>query len=598
MRKTRKLTGLFIALLLAISFVAQPIAVFADTYGEPAGYVDYDYLQEEVNEYPQEEEESPFQIFFDLIPELTRFAILTEEAREIALYDFDHLAEMMLQVAPTRHVFARVFDISLEDYLALLRQMIYDMIPIPSFTALEITSDRWVEAPTEPLMIAADYLYSLLLLFVVDTGGFGHFIPQNSLLVEHTFFSVAYDIHHEDPDPDATRRELEEMGFDADWVIASGQQFAQFHYDIFNTPSVLWFYDIDPSEFDFDVNIWEELGTMNEDNITTNIIEPGRIAYIRIASFMNNLIMDGETLFPFYEEIQDFEHLIIDIRGNGGGMAGSFPINVLSMLISENLYSSFPEFFVADPRTAPLFENPGSMALANFDGIVPAAEFVQSQNMTQFNRDDLAILDYAIVWNAVYTPAEDAIPFGGEIWLLIDGFSASASVLAAQMSYNTGFATVVGEPTSRVTGVVFTHAILPNTGVLFRIDLGYTTDQYGRSIEEFGIIPHIPNMPGMDALETVLAIINDEVADVTPVETQEGDLIRYINGVAFLRLRHTAYSLGATVEWDGPSQSVIVTTADGSSFLVVVSEYGVINYNGRVYVPVENAEVVLADLLG
>jgi len=581
---------------MAITFVAQPIVVLADTYDEPVYESENeDYQLSEVNEYPQEDV-SPFQIFFDLIPELTRYAVLTEEAREIALYDFDYLAEMMLQIAPTHYMFDRIFDISLEDFLAMLRQMIYYMMPIPSFTALEV-GDRWEEAPTEPLMIAADYLYSLLLFFVIETGGFGHFMPQSLLLVEHTFFAVAYDLQHEDPDQEATRQELEEMGFDADWVIASNQQFAQFHYDIFNIPSVLWFYDIDPSEFDFDVDIWDEIGTMDEDNITTDIIEPGKIAYIHIASFMNNLILDSETLFPFYEEIQDFEYLIIDIRGNGGGMAGSFPINVLSMLINDYVYFSFPEFFIADPRTAPLFEHPGSMALANFYGILPAAEFVQSQNMTQFNSDDLAILDYAIIWNAMYFPREDAIPFNGKIWLLTDGFSASASVLAAKMSYNTGFATVVGEPTSRVTGVTFTHAALPNTGILFRIDLGYTTDQYGRSIEEFGVIPHIPNMPGMDALETVLAIISG-VDAVAPVETETQDeiLLRYIGDVAFMRLRYVAYTLGATVEWDGPNHSVIVTGADGGSFIVVVSTYGVINYNGRVYIPVESVEYVFAGL--
>jgi len=265
------------------------------------------------------------------------------------------------------------------------------------------------------------------------------------------------------------------------------------------------------------------------------------------------------------------------------------------MLIDDIIYFTYPEFFVANERTAGLLQNPMSLASANLYGIFPAAEFVQSQGMAQFNRDDLALLDYAIVWSAAYFPSEYAIPFGGEIWLLVDEFSASASVMAAQLAVNTGFATVVGEPTSRVTGVIYTHFPLPNTGILFRLDLGYTTDQYGRSIEEFGVIPQIANQPGMDALETVLAIIAsaDEPAPEEPAPPTLAT--RYIDGVAFIQLRDVVNNLGVYAEWDGPNQSVIITTADGSTLIIAISSYGVINLGGRVYVPVENIEYIFAE---
>jgi len=450
-------------------------------------------------------------------------------------------------------------------------------------------------------MIAADYMMSLLLFFVFDFGGFGHFSPLDISVVEQ-FFITSYILQSDEYALEATRQEFAEAGLDPERSLDAMYRFHQVHYEIYNTPSVLWFYQVDPVEFDFDVDLLETVGTMNADNITTSILEPGKVAYIHIASFMNNMAIDIDILFPFYEEIQDFEHLIIDVRGNGGGFAGYFPALVVSMLISENISFTYPEFFVAHEMTAALFENPMSLASANLYGIFPAAQFVQDQNMHLFNREDLAILDYVAVWNVEYTPSEYAIPFGGEIWLLVDEGSMSASVMAAQIAVNTGFATVVGEPTSRVTGVVYTFAALPNTGVLFRVDLGYTTDQYGRSIEEFGVIPQILNFPGMDALETVLAVINE--ADPAPADLEinedvsdEDSPVRYIDGVEFVRLRYVADAFSAQVTWDGVTQSVLVTAADGSYFVVVVSEYGVINYNGRVYVPVENVMEVLADLL-
>ena len=603
MTKLKKASSFIIALLMAMTFVAQPIIVLADTYDETTySYAPEeadDYLPEEENEYPKEETDEPpslFDLLFELIPEITRFAYLTEEAREIALYDFDYLTNMMLQTAPTKHMFYRVFGIELEEFLGLIRQFIYYEVPIPSATVLFMGEDRWAKAPEDTLMIAADYMISLLFLFSIDTGGFGHFGPQDAGTVKQMFFTSAFILQDESMTSEEAFQELEAMGADAVRFVESALQFHQVHYDIYNTPSMLWFYDIDPSEFDFDVNILETIGMMDENNITTYIIEPGRIAYFHIASFMNNMVMDSEVLFPFFYEVQDYEHLIIDIRGNLGGFSGYFPNIVVSMLIGESISFIYPEFFVANEHTADLFENPMSLALADLYGMFPATKFVQSQNMAMFNPDDLDLLDYVAVWNVVYYPWDDAIPFAGEIWLLVDELSMSASVMAAMISANTGFATVVGEPTSRVTGVIYTFAALPNTGVLFRIDLGYTTDLYGRSIEEFGVVPQILNIPGMDALQTVLAVINGVDAQALTNLFDYGPF-NYIDGVPYVRLRYVAIALGATVEWDGPTQSVIVTVADGSSFIVAISSYGVINYNGWIYVPVENITAVFADLL-
>ena len=594
-QKLKRVTGFFIALLMVITFAAQPLVVFADTYDSDAD----ECLLPDVYAYPLADTDTQ-PTLLDLFPGF-RPVSLTEEAREIALYDFDYLVDILLQTLPTRYMFYRVFDIGMEDYFGLLRNLIYFMEPIPSFTALFVCEERWGEEPTDARMLAADYLMSLLVIMgFIDLGGFGHLIPQDLQMVEQQFFASAFVLQ----DPEIANW-LDEWGEEyPEWVrfYEALLQFHQAHYDAFNAPSALWFYDIDPSEFDFDVDLGDVFGFMDEDNLTTYIIETDRIAYLHIASFMNNLAFDSEVLFPFFEEIQDFEHLIIDIRGNAGGIAGYFPYLLVSMLISESISFSYPEFFVANELTATLTENPHSMAMAELYGMFPAAEFVQAQNMPYFNHDDLALLDYVAVWNVVYHPHEYAIPFGGEIWLLVDEGSASASVMAAMISINTGFATVVGEPTSKITGVVYTFAALPNTGILFRIDLGYTTDMYGRAIEEFGVIPQIANMPGMDALETVLTII-EGAKDAGEIEAydngaQEAELpVRYINGVAHMRLRDVANAIGVNVEWDGPNQSVIVTAVDGSVLIVVISYYGVINYGGRVYIPVDNIEYVFADLL-
>ena len=571
---------IILAMLLAIVLAAQPLTAFADTYHRPAG--EFPLLAAGLHT------PAAAPSLLDFFPDF-RPINLTREARAIALEDFDYLVNLMLQTAPTRLMFYRVFEISMEDYLDLLRQYIYNMVPIPSFTALFMCEDRWGNEPTDARMIAADYLMSLLVIMgFVDLLGFGHFIPQDLAMIEQTFFQSAHLMQDEGILVSLEEWRDEYPAWARGWDAAL--RFHQIKYEIYNRPSVLWFYGIDPSTFDFDVDLMDVIGFKDEDNLTTRIIEPGKIAYLHIESFMNNFAFDSEVLFPFFEEIQDFEHLIIDLRGNSGGWSSYFPSLIVSMLISEKLSFSYPEFFIANELTAALIENPLSIAAADLYGIFPAAEFVRSQGMTRFNRDDLALLDYVAVWNVVYYPSEYAIPFGGEIWLLVDEVSASASLMAAKIAVNTGFATVVGEPTSRVTGVVYTLAALPNTGILFRIDIGYTTDMYGRSIEEFGVIPDIANRPGMDALETVLAVIEESSEAALPV--------RYIGGVAFMHMRDVANALDVEVEWDGSNQAVIVTAADGSVLVVFVSAYGVINYGGRVYVPVENIEGIFGELVG
>jgi len=48
--------------------------------------------------------------------------------------------------------------------------------------------------------------------------------------------------------------------------------------------------------------------------------------------------------------------------------------------------------------------------------------------------------------------------------------------------------------------------VLYNTGIIIRFDPAFVTDFRGRPLE-YGIEPHYFNRPGMDALETVLAMI-------------------------------------------------------------------------------------------
>ena len=210
-----------------------------------------------------------------------------------------------------------------------------------------LMGERWIETPTDDRYIAADYLFSVLAIMSAELGALGHMSPQPRDMIAEIFLAVAIQLHNlelgnidldELLDDDTliqvlaalaegyTQEDIEKL---IEQMLDAATRFLQIHYDAFAAPASLWLYEIDPTQFVLDVETAEEVGFMNPGNVTTSIIEDGRIAYVHIASFMNNVALDSETLFPFFEEVQDFEHLIIDLRGNGGGFTNSFLENVV-----------------------------------------------------------------------------------------------------------------------------------------------------------------------------------------------------------------------------------------------------------------------------
>lgn len=601
---TKKVLATVLVLALATGVFA-PAAVFA---AEDYEAYEQDEAAETVYEVEEQaaDEADPFSWLREILGDM-RDVTLTPEAMEIVLSDFDYLVNKILEVAPTQNIVYRRFGITLPQFFGIWRSIITENVPMPSILSV-MEPERWGEATDDTLYIAADYLFTVLLIAGTELGGIGHLSVQVYELISQTFLALAQTVHN---GIELTQEDIDillESGVDLEYLetlIDSIVRSAQLRYDIYSTPSVLWFYGFDPSEFDLELDLAGFLGFEDPDNVTTYIIEDGRIAYLRIASFLGNMAFDSETLFPFYEEVQDFEHLIIDIRGNLGGWTNYFPSHVISMLIDDYLYVREYEMFIASEKTEAFFVNPSSMNGGVLYDIVPIAQFIAERDLPLFNTDDLALLDYVIIRYLVIFSTEDSFPFDGNIWLLVDGDSASAGDNAASMSIATGFATVVGEPTMGVTGVLYTYAALPNTGILFRIDLGYTIDQYGRSIEEYGVIPQIANAPGMDALETVLAIIRGYQLPAPqgqmlipppppPAASVAVATHTAVDGIEFVSLRQEAYAHGYTVEWDGPNNSALVISADGGVRVVAVSEAGTFNDNGTVFVTVEYAARMFA----
>jgi len=275
------------------------------------------------------------------------------------------------------------------------------------------------------------------------------------------------------------------------------------------------------------------------ENLFTEIIDEGRIAYLRIATMIANNELTYyrpsavcfEIVDPFFQQIEGFEHLIIDIRGNFGGFFGYFEELVMRPLqhtVYGQMSTVFYHFYRNGEHNA---DNAiGFMRLSSWmPEIAHTSHFWASfiydieRNM-ESNPDFLTeilgfdplpeyVLSDIMATNHFFaqrigvrsTPYNRRNNFNGKIWLLIDDGVASAAQQSATFAKESGFATLVGEISGGIPGFGF-FITLPNTGIRIRYDPTFMTDQYGRPLE-YGTIPHYFNREGMDALETVLAMI-------------------------------------------------------------------------------------------
>lgn len=259
----------------------------------------------------------------------------------------------------------------------------------------------------------------------------------------------------------------------------------------------------------------------NTPNVVTEIIEEGRIARLAVSSFMlhEQWPYFEQQIFGFYDEIRDFDHLIIDMRRNTGGDMQFFYNKIMAPNIAETHTGEGFAFLkmgdYAAEHTTNLYrrEFTWRVGIRSDDRQVsPIAQMLEEFDLPEFRQEDTERLEYGfrtvtIVRARPMARFDNQPAFGGKIWMLTGEMMGSSAQISAWLSKDTGFATLVGDITGGVCGGPLTMVALPNTGILFQMDVFYVTDRYGRPLEA-GTVPHYFNREGMDALETVLSIIN------------------------------------------------------------------------------------------
>ncbi len=264
--------------------------------------------------------------------------------------------------------------------------------------------------------------------------------------------------------------------------------------------------------------------------LETEIIKEDRIAYLKVANFANFNLNTMVELRSFYRDIQEYEHLIIDIRDNEGGNVNFWRMYIMKALWPEG--KNMPDMplyaFYRDSELGKAFGEDNVQTAAKYstyipqtDGLLTVKEMMELYNLPHINEDDLEDLAYGVRFSTSISNIEDqhirqfgfreiSYPFDGEIWLLTNENNFSSAALFARHAKEMEFATLVGDETGGAyTANGGAHFALPNTGIILRWDIDYLTDRYGRALNEFTTTPHHFNRPGMDAMETVLQLIEE-----------------------------------------------------------------------------------------
>ncbi|MCL1987954.1 MAG: S41 family peptidase [Firmicutes bacterium] len=307
-----------------------------------------------------------------------------------------------------------------------------------------------------------------------------------------------------------------------------------YFYDIFF--SSLAHLDVNPGYFVEPTSTFMESFEFSQQaNSLPMIIEEEKIALIPVNSaFFNNFevpLRDMQELQNFIAQIQGYEHVILDFTHIGGGFINTAVETFILPNLSEPLHitefafitnGEFPRNIHAEAlRTTQRNQIIGGssffMLRDTVGSLVPVAEFAAQHNLTNINQADLDTFSYGFIIETLLQPSNlssterinfsSRLPFlADNIWLLISPNNGSAGAIFAQIAKSAGF-TLVGEQTSHWNSNGRAFFQLPKTGHTISMDTFYITDSTGRNIEEFPTEPHYFNRPGMDALETVLAII-------------------------------------------------------------------------------------------
>ena len=226
-------------------------------------------------------------------------------------------------------------------------------------------------------------------------------------------------------------------------------------------------------------------------------------AYLKLGSFATyNMEFDWRAFYAqaFTDIAQtQAQHLIIDIRGNGGGSDET--MLQLGEYLSGSLNKQLP--FITKRSNIEISDN---------------------------------IKPYLKTWdNELFTQAQPSIPtlekvqtpYDGKVWLLVDGANSSATFMMAKQYQDEGIATIIGSPTggnmNGINGGGMFFMVLPNTQIEIDIPIYQylPVDDTVDPQNTHGVIPEVLIKPTVtDIIKAQDGVLKRVLAHIHSTTTQ------------------------------------------------------------------------------
>lgn len=182
----------------------------------------------------------------------------------------------------------------------------------------------------------------------------------------------------------------------------------------------------------------DSINLYKEENLETKIIEKDKTAYMKINAMAQSEKLENDIaeIKEFIKEVDSYEKLIIDIRGNSGG-GDDYWQNIIGILTDRPLEASYYSLFKEGHRQE---RNPykveGARVISELDKEV----------LDNLSEDIKEEYEYYKRYDIKIEPVGEE-GFKGRLYLLTDKDVSAQAENFASFSKDTSFATLVGEAT-------------------------------------------------------------------------------------------------------------------------------------------------------
>lgn len=259
-------------------------------------------------------------------------------------------------------------------------------------------------------------------------------------------------------------------------------------YDVFSSPEVMYRYKFNGTQEELE-NV-EVLG--GDTKLETKILIPGKVAYMKFQKMGHYYTSkeDRKRIKEFLKEVEDYEKIILDIRGNTGGY-DTYWEYIVSLLANKPLSYSYYSFFKDSHINTYKY---GTFRITGLRSI----NLLDKETLSKIPDEVKNDFDYFKRYTISINPwseninSEDYIDFKGKVYLLVDRNVFLSAERFAFFAKDSGFATLIGEPTGGdgpCEAIPFIY--LPNSKFVIRFsrELGINSD--GTINMEAKTTPHI-----------------------------------------------------------------------------------------------------------